>query len=55
MSQLRIVGRLWEVVRIRAGVVADEVEVLAARCGDTEGLLHETVGLVPVAIWALLF
>lgn len=53
VSQLRVVGRLWEVVGVRAGVVTDEVEVLAAGGCDTEGLLHETVWLVAVPIWAL--
>jgi hypothetical protein len=42
------VGSGW----VRARVVADQVEVLACRCGDTEGLLHETVGLIPVSIGA---
>jgi hypothetical protein len=28
------------------------VEVLAARGGDAEGLLHETVGLVAIAVGA---
>lgn len=52
VSQLRVVGRLWEIVRVGAGVVADEMEVLATGRCDTERLLHETVWLVAVAIWA---
>lgn len=53
VSQLCVVCGLWEVARVGARVVADEVEVLAALGGDAEGLLHQTVGLVAVAVWAL--
>jgi hypothetical protein len=40
--------------RVRTRVVADEVEMLASGGGDTEGLFHQTVGLISVAIWALI-
>lgn len=36
--------------RVCAGVVADEVQVLTRRGGNTERLLHQTVGLVSIAI-----
>ena len=38
---------------MRSGVVADKMEVLASRGGDAERLLHQTVGFISVAIWAI--
>ena len=55
VSQLGVVAGLGEVVGVGARVVADEVEVLSALSGDAEGLLHQTVGLVAVAIWSFAF
>jgi hypothetical protein len=53
VSQLNIVCWLGQIVRVRSRVVADKVQVLAALGGDAERLLHETVGLVSVAVRAL--
>lgn len=39
--------------RVRTRVVADEVKMLASGCGDTKGLLHQTVRLISVAIRTL--
>lgn len=52
VTELRVVGRLHEVLRLLRGsrVVADEVEVLAVVGGNREGLLHEAVRFVAVAI-----
>jgi hypothetical protein len=55
VSQLGVVARLGEVVGVGARVVADEVEVLSALGGDAEGLLHQAVGLVAVAVWSFAF
>jgi hypothetical protein len=54
MAQRGIGGGLLEISggRMRARVVADQVEVLAGGRRDAEGLLHQPVGLIPVAIWA---
>jgi hypothetical protein len=56
MAQRGICGGLLQVGggRVRARVVADEVKVLAGGSGDAEGLLHQPVGLIPVAIGALI-
>jgi hypothetical protein len=49
VAEGRVVGRLHQVER-PAGVVCDQVKVLAGRIGDAEGLLSQAVGLVPVSI-----
>ena len=43
LRQLRLIG-------VRSGIVADEMEVLAAGGGDTERLLHESVWFVSVSV-----
>lgn len=52
VAKLRVVGGLHEMLRLlrRSGVIADQMKVLAVVGGDGEGLLHEAVGLVAVAI-----
>lgn len=65
-AQSRVSGRLRQGLRVgeavrgvqrglrRARVVGDEVQVLAGRGGDAEGLFHQTVGLVAVAVGAVI-
>lgn len=49
--ELGIVGRRWEVVTgCPSRKIRYQVEMLACRCRDAEGLLHKPVGLVPVAV-----
>jgi len=52
VPQLRICRGLQELggLAVRLGEIRDEVEVLAGGRGDAERLLHEPVGLVPVAL-----
>lgn len=52
VAELSIVGGLRQIVGVGARIVADEVEMLSARGGDAEGLLHEAIRLVAIAIWA---
>lgn len=54
VTQVRVGSRLGELGSpgVRSRVVRDEVEMLARRRGDTERLLHETVGFVLVALGA---
>lgn len=53
MSQLRVVGRLRQVVRsLRSRKIADQVQVLSTAGSDGEGLLHQAIRLVPVAVWS---
>jgi hypothetical protein len=56
MTQLRVAGRLLQVLRDGggAGEVADEMQVLAVGGGDAERLLDQTVGLVAVAVRAII-
>lgn len=56
MSKRWVGGWLLEVGRgrVRARVVADQVKVLASGSGDAEGLLHETIGLIPISIRAFI-
>lgn len=51
-AQRRVVGGLRQLglAGLRARVVRDKVKVLVVGSGDAEGLLHETVGLVAVAL-----
>ena len=55
VTQLRVAGRLLQVLRDGggAGEVADEMQVLAVGGGDAERLLDQTVGLVAVAVRAV--
>ena len=55
MSQRRIRRRLLQVRcgRMRPGVVADQVQMLAGGCGDAERLLHEPIWLVPIPVGTL--
>lgn len=55
VAQGRIAGGLEEArgVGVRPRVIADEMQVLPGRGRDAEGLLHQAVGLVPVAIRAV--
>lgn len=55
MAQLCIVGWVLQVLAVGggAGEIADQVQVLAAGCGDAERLLHESVGLVAIAVWSI--
>lgn len=52
VTQGWVLRRLHEGLRrgARARVVADQVEVLSLRGGDAERLLHQTVGLVAIAV-----
>jgi hypothetical protein len=52
VPESRIIGRLREIrlAWLRAGVVGDEMEMLASRGSDAEGLLHQTIGLVAVTL-----
>jgi hypothetical protein len=52
VAKLRVVGRLHKMLRLlrRSRVVADQMKVLAVVGGDGEGLLHEAVRFVAVAI-----
>jgi hypothetical protein len=51
VSQCRVRGWLLKRRSVySAGVVADEVEMAVILGGDAEGLLHQPVGLVPIAI-----
>jgi hypothetical protein len=52
VAKLRVVGWLHEMLRLlrRARVVADEMQVLAVVCGYREGLLHQAIRLVSVAV-----
>ena len=48
----RVVGRLREIglAWLWARVVGDQVKVRPIRCRDAERLLHQTIGLIPVAL-----
>lgn len=50
--QSRIRGRMgqFRLARRRSCIIGDEMEVLAIRCGDAKGLLHQAVGFVAVAV-----
>lgn len=53
VSQTRIRAGLGQLglAGVWARKVGNEVQVLALGSRDAEGLLHETIGLVAVAIW----
>jgi hypothetical protein len=55
LAQARVVGRLHQQVRsrVRAGVIADQVKVLAVGRCDAEGLLDQTIGLVTVGVFVV--
>lgn len=55
VTQLGVVGWLLQTLRGagRAGKVADQVQVLARRCRDAERLLDQAIGLVAVAVGAV--
>jgi len=56
VTQLRVGGWLHEVLCAHgsAGVVADQVKMLTGGCGDAERLLHQTIGLVAIAVGTVL-
>lgn len=55
MPQSWIAGWVVEILRGRrgAGVVADEMKVISTRGCDAKRLLHQAIGLVPVAVRAV--